>query len=89
MSPQADRVLTRLWLALAAPPVLAATLHLGAIVGAGRWPDLALAAAPVVRREAVAGALSPAAMEPAGSSPVMGCQPRSSHAKSCRPLPKN
>lgn len=89
MSPQADRLLTRLWLTLAVPPVLAATLHLGAVVGAGRWPDLALGAAAAARRGAAAGAPSPAAMEPAGSSLVMGCQPRSSHAKSCRPAPEN
>lgn len=50
MSPRADRLLTRLWLALAASSVLAMGLHLGAAVGAGRWLDLAPGATAAPRR---------------------------------------
>ncbi len=39
MQDRADRVLTRLWLAVAAPVVLAVSLRLGAVIGAGFRPQ--------------------------------------------------
>lgn len=87
MSPHADRLLTRLWLALAASSVLATGLDLGAAIGARRWPGLATGATAAPRREAAA-ASSPAMMEPEEGSLVKGCQPRSSDAKLCRHLPE-
>ena len=39
MPTQADRLLTRLWLAIAAPLALAVSLHLGAQFGAGLRPQ--------------------------------------------------
>lgn len=42
MQDRADRFLTRLWLAVAAPLVLAVSLHLGAVFGAGLRPQPAM-----------------------------------------------
>lgn len=87
MSPRTDRYLTRLWIALAAPPVLAAGLHLGMAVGAGRWPDIASGAAAAPRREG-AGTQSRGGLEPAEASLVEGCRLHTPHAKLCRLLPE-
>ncbi|MCJ2011214.1 hypothetical protein [Methylobacterium sp. J-076] len=81
MTATLDRTLTRLWLSLAAPFVLAACLHLGARVGAGRWPDLAPGSVAAAPRP---GALSPGAMEPPAGSPVEGCNRRLIYEKFCR-----
>lgn len=43
---QADRLLTRLWLAVAAPLAVAASLHCGALVGAGLRPQPAMEPTP-------------------------------------------
>lgn len=42
MHAKADRLLTRLWLSVAAPLALGASLHLGALVGAGFRPQPAM-----------------------------------------------
>ena len=42
MPDRTDRFLTRLWLAVATPVVLAVSLHLGAALGAGLRPQPAM-----------------------------------------------
>lgn len=85
MSARTDRILTRLWLTLAAPLVLAIGLHLGSRVGLRRWPDLI----PGPVAAASGGALSPGAMEPASGSVVRGCDRILANAKVCRFPPEN